>query len=384
MASEEQRSGHLELEQLTKVFEQARGSVRAVDGVSLQIRDGEFLTLLGPSGCGKTTMLRLIAGLETPTSGRVLLDGQDLGPVPPNKRPMAMVFQNYALFPHLNVFENVAFGLRLKKLRESEIRESVAMVLHMMNLAGLDKRSPNQLSGGQQQRVALARAMVMKPRLLLFDEPLSNLDAKLRAQMRVEIQHLLQRVGITSIYVTHDQAEALSLSDRILVMNHGGVEQVGTPEEIYQRPASIFVADFIGRANFVETRVLDCKDGYATVALLGKTVCLPCSQHVKPNSEAYAVIRPEAITLTESPQGVEVKSAVYIGSQTEYEVETDGYLLTVVDTDPQVGHAYRKGSRVNLSVDPSRSYVLPYESDSSSLSSSGDRKNHDDQPVPSP
>jgi iron(III) transport system ATP-binding protein len=296
MTFDDKLAGDLTLDQVTKVFEQAHGNVRAVDRVSAEIRAGEFLTLLGPSGCGKTTMLRLIAGLESPTSGRVLLDGQDIARVPPNKRPMAMVFQNYALFPHLNVFENVAFGLRLKKLSEAEIRDSVAIVLHMMNLAGLDKRSPHQLSGGQQQRVALARAMVMKPRLLLFDEPLSNLDAKLRAQMRVEIRHLLQRVGITSIYVTHDQAEAMSLSDRILVMNHGRVEQIGTPEEIYQRPASIFVADFIGRANFVQTRVNKCEGGFATVQLLGKTMRVPCSPDVTANGQAYAVIRPEAIS----------------------------------------------------------------------------------------
>ncbi|NMC79785.1 MAG: ABC transporter ATP-binding protein, partial [Chloroflexi bacterium] len=234
MSQNDNATGNLSLEQVTKVFEQGQNEVRAVDDISLEVRGGEFLTLLGPSGCGKTTTLRLIAGFEFPTAGRIILDGKDMVNQPPNKRPMAMVFQSYALFPHLNVFDNVAYGLRLRRMRENEIREAVEIALHMMNLVDLEKRSPNQLSGGQQQRVALARAMVMKPKLLLFDEPLSNLDAKLRAQMRTEIRHLQQRLGITSIYVTHDQVEAMSLSDRIVVMNQGHIEQVGTPEEIYQ------------------------------------------------------------------------------------------------------------------------------------------------------
>ena len=355
--------GNLALDQVSKVFEQARGSVRAVDNVSLEIREGEFLTLLGPSGCGKTTLLRLIAGFEAPGSGRILLDGKDIGDVPPNRRPMAMVFQNYALFPHLDVFENIAFGLRLQRIREAEIWESVEIVLHMMNLAGLEIRSPHQLSGGQQQRVALARAMVMKPKLLLFDEPLSNLDAKLRSQMRVEIKHLQQRLGITSIYVTHDQAEALNLSDRIVVMNQGHIEQIGSPEEIYQRPASVFVADFIGRANFCETTVVACEDGQATVVLFGKTVNLPCSPRLHANQAAYVVIRPEAITLGDDSAGEtgEVKTADYFGSQVEYQVETERQSLTVVDNDPQAGCIYPKGSRVSVSFTPARTYVLPQE-----------------------
>jgi iron(III) transport system ATP-binding protein len=356
-------SGSLVLNQVSKVFEQGRSCVRSVDQVSLEILEGEFLTVLGPSGCGKTTLLRLIAGFEFPQGGCILLDGKDLSDVPANKRPMAMVFQNYALFPHLNVFENIAFGLKLKSSRKSEIWESVEIVLHMMNLAGLEKRSPHQLSGGQQQRVALARAMVMQPRLLLFDEPLSNLDAKLRAQMRVEIRHLQQRLGTTSIYVTHDQTEALNLSDRIVVMNQGRVEQIGTPEEIYQRPASLFVADFIGRANFVEARVRECQNGCATVELFGRNFQLPCSPQIKPNCDAFVVIRPEAIKLAEpsNDETGEVKTAIYFGSQVEYQVETDSNRLMVIDNDPQSARIFRAGSRVAIVFDPSRCYVLPHD-----------------------
>lgn len=362
MAQKQTVSSNLVLDNVTKVFEQGKSSVQAVDGVSLDIRGGEFLTLLGPSGCGKTTTLRLVAGFEFPTGGRILLDGKDIGNVPPNQRPMAMVFQSYALFPHLNVFENVAYGLRLKKMREVEIREAVEIVLHMMNLSGLEKRYPHQLSGGQQQRVALARAMVMKPKLLLFDEPLSNLDAKLRTQMRTEIRRLQQRLGITSIYVTHDQAEAMSLSDRIAVMNQGRIEQVGRPTDIYLRPASVFVADFIGHANFIETRVSHQQDGQATVTVLGKTVTLPCSPEMRVGDAAYAVIRPEAVQLTADPTGAsghQVSSAVYLGSSVEYEVETGDHVLTVVDYVPRLDRLFCEGCPVSVSFDTSRSYVLP-------------------------
>ncbi|MBE9473168.1 MAG: ABC transporter ATP-binding protein, partial [Chloroflexi bacterium] len=242
----------LVLDNLVKTFGR-RGQVRAVNRLSLEIHQGEFVTLLGPSGCGKTTTLRLIAGFEFPTSGRILLDGEVINDLPPNKRPMAMVFQNYALFPHMSVFDNISYGLKVKRQPPDLIRESVEIVMQLMNLVGLGDRMPHQLSGGQQQRVALARALVMQPRVLLFDEPLSNLDAKLRVQMRVEIRRLQQRLGITTVYVTHDQAEAMSLSDRVVVIRDGQIEQVGTPSEIYQQPASLFVADFIGRANFIES-----------------------------------------------------------------------------------------------------------------------------------
>jgi len=231
-------AGSLVLETVSKVFPQrgGHGEVTAVDRVSLTIHEGEFLTLLGPSGCGKTTTLRLIAGFELLTRGRILLDGRDISFRPPNKRDMAMVFQSYALFPHMNVFNNVAYGLRAHHVKRRDIKKRVLAALDMMELGALASRRPHELSGGQQQRVALARSLVVEPSVMLFDEPLSNLDAKLRVQMRSEIHKLQRRLNITSVYVTHDQVEAMALSDRVVIMNGGQIEQIGTPEEIYRRP----------------------------------------------------------------------------------------------------------------------------------------------------
>lgn len=351
-------SGNLILDSVTKIFSE---SVIAVDAVSLDIHSGEFMTLLGPAGCGKTTILRLIAGLDFPSKGRILLDGRDIGDVPPNQRPMAMVFQNYALFPHLTVFENIAFGPRLKRMKETEVREAVEMVLHMMNMAELEKRYPNQLSGGQQQRVGLARAMVVKPRLLLFDEPLSSLDPKQGMQLRKDIRRLQRHLGITSVYVTHNQTEAMYLSDRIAVMNQGHIEQVGNPTDIYLHPASVFVANFIGRANFIETRVIQREDTRATVTLLGKTVSLPCRPEVQTGDKAYAVIRPEAVHLSNDPAGAtaQVNSAVYLGPSVEYEIEAGDQMLTAVNYVPDPESLFCAGTPVSVSLDTSRSYLLP-------------------------
>ena len=224
----------------------------AVDDVSLAFGGGSFVTFLGPSGCGKTTTLRMIAGFENPTTGRILVDGNDVSRRTPDKREMGMVFQSYALFPHLSVFENVAYGLRLRRRSGADAARGGRQTLELVNLQGLGSRRPSELSGGQQQRVALARAMAIEPRVLLFDEPLSNLDAKLRVALRTEIRRIQQQLGITSIYVTHDQSEAMALSDLVVVMNAGRVEQSGTPDEVYRRPTTRFVADFIGRANFLE------------------------------------------------------------------------------------------------------------------------------------
>ncbi|HRF48368.1 MAG TPA: ABC transporter ATP-binding protein [Anaerolineales bacterium] len=357
------RPGSLELRNVIKEFASPghQSPVRAVDGVTLTIEPGEFITLLGPSGCGKTTTLRMLAGFEFPTSGQILLDGQDITVVPPNQRQMTMVFQSYALFPHLSVFENIAYGLRLKHLRESEVREQVDIVLHLINLTGMDARSPHQLSGGQQQRVALARALVMKPKVLLFDEPLSNLDAKLRLQMRMELRRLQRRLGVTAVYVTHDQAEAMSLSDRIVVMRAGRVEQVGLPREIYAEPQTAFVADFIGRANFVPTTVEALDGDHARVSALGQTLTVPAHAGLGQGSEAYLVIRPDALQIvptTESGAAPgEIVGAAYLGQTAEYDIEVGNQALFVVDYTPSQVHT--EGAAVGLRLNQTQLRLLP-------------------------
>lgn len=320
----------LTIEHLRKEFPSHDGTsnVVAVADAQLHVEKGELVTLLGPSGCGKTTLLRMIAGFEEPTSGRILFGERDITNVAPNRRDAAMVFQSYAIFPHLNVFDNVAFGLRLKQLRASQLQERVDKVLDLTGLTGYAKRSPHQLSGGQQQRVALARCIVMEPRLLLFDEPLSNLDAKLREQMRVEIRELQQRLGITTVYVTHDQVEAMSISDRVIVMNEGHVMQVGSPTDIYAKPVNRFVADFIGKANFVEGHAVDSMH----VRVNGEV--LASHPHAaRADQEVTVLLRPEALELTQV-MGVfkgAVKRVMFLGSLLECVIEVPGLGELVVD-----------------------------------------------------
>lgn len=362
-AANKATSGSLWLEKVSKVFP-ARGGggeVTAVNAVDLTIQQGEFLTLLGPSGCGKTTTLRLVAGFEMPSSGHILLDGKDITNQPPNKRDMAMVFQSYALFPHMTVFDNIAYGLHIRKLSRSEIKEKVANTLDLMGLQDLGARRPNELSGGQQQRVALARSLVMEPRVLLFDEPLSNLDAKLRVQMRSEIHGLQRRLSITSVYVTHDQVEAMALSDRIVVMNQGRIEQIGTPDEIYRRPISRFVADFIGRANFLEARAEAVMDDQATVTLLGQTMTISVAGKPKTGDTLVAVLRPEALKLRVDPQlqPALVEQAMYLGSEIEYRVRVGQGILTVVENDPRASHIFREGETVGIDTIPEAIHLLP-------------------------
>lgn len=361
---------YLTLENVTKVFSGrgGEGKVRAVDQASLSIAEGELVTLLGPSGCGKTTTLRMIAGFEFPTAGDIFLDGQNINDLPPHKRDMSMVFQSYAIFPHLSVFENIAYGLKVQHLSKKEIQERVGTVLELVELTGYDNRAPNQLSGGQQQRVALARALVMEPKVLLMDEPLSNLDAKLREQMRTEIRRIQQVMGITSVYVTHDQVEAMTISDRIVVMNEGRIEQVGTPTEAYRYPRSRFVADFIGRANFVNGVVKSQLDGKLVIRMLGQELTVDAAGDVyEADAEVTVVVRPEMMALNPKPahvQGV-VRRASYLGDVVEYDVEVQGQKLALVETDPRHLVIHREGTTVGIGFLEDCLYVLPQSGDDS-------------------
>ncbi|MGW0434730.1 ABC transporter ATP-binding protein [Micromonospora sp. NPDC003197] len=362
----EASTGHLQLDALTKQFTSRSGTVTAVDAVTLDVKPGEFITLLGPSGCGKTTTLRMVAGFEDATGGRILLDDKVIDDIPPQRRPMAMVFQSYALFPHMTVAENISYGLRLQKRTKEEIASSMRMAITSMNLVGLEERSPHELSGGQQQRVALARALVVQPKVLLFDEPLSNLDAKLRDAMRAEIRRIQKMFGITSIYVTHDQDEAMSMSDRIVVMNKGMVEQVATPGEIYARPASVFVADFIGRANFIETVPENITEGRATVNVLGRQITVPAHPKVAAGAgDAYLMVRPETAGLTPvtdggNGMGVVLRSTFH-GPSIDYEVETTGGTITVTEPGKDPRDALTEGTKVDVTFDPERAYLLTRE-----------------------
>ncbi|MBK8020978.1 MAG: ABC transporter ATP-binding protein [Chloroflexi bacterium] len=357
----------LRLDKVVKKFPSRDGSgeFTAVEQVSLEINKGEFVTLLGPSGCGKTTTLRLVAGFESPTSGKIYLNGKDITSQPPNKRDMAMVFQSYALFPHMTVFDNVAYGLQIKRLSKADIQTKVRSTLDLMGLGALAHRRPNQLSGGQQQRVALARALVMEPSILLFDEPLSNLDAKLRVQMRSEIHQLQRRLNITSVYVTHDQDEAMALSDRIVVMNAGRIEQMGQPEEIYRYPTTRFVADFIGRANFFESSVDGIENGCALVQMFGKTLRIPLHQTTfRAGEKVTAMMRPEAVKLAADPtlKQVKIEQVMYLGSEVEYTIAFDGQVWAVSDSDPRAGRAFAEGDMAGVTVIDDAVHLLKTES----------------------
>ena len=357
---------YLTLEHLTKKFP-ARGQageVTAVDDVSLNIEKGRFVTLLGPSGCGKTTTLRLIAGFEFPTAGRIMLDGQRLDDVPPNRRDMAMVFQSYAIFPHLSVYENIAYGLKIKNLTAAEIRRRAEEVMKLTKLTGLEDRAPNQLSGGQQQRVALARALVVEPKVLLFDEPLSNLDAKLREEMRFEIRDLQKRLGITAIYVTHAQEEALVMSDQIAIMNQGRLVQLGTPEEIYEHPHSRFVADFIGLSDFIPARVESYDSQVAEVTAVGASFTVPAKPGIARGQSMWLFIRPNDIEIVSNEidrnvVSAVVKHATYLGNCVDYRVELAGGLELRVQSDTR--HRYASGDRMRLHLPVERCRLIAEE-----------------------
>lgn len=350
----------VELQNVKKRF----GDVTAVDSVSLSILRGEFLTLLGPSGCGKTTLLRMIAGFELPDSGRVVLGGREVTELPPHQRDVTTVFQHYALFPHLNVFDNVAFGLERRHVARDEVRRRVAAALEMVRLGGLDVRQPRELSGGQQQRVALARALVVEPRVLLLDEPLAALDLKLRKQMQIELKGLQRRLGISFVYVTHDQEEALTMSDRIVVMNAGRIEQVGRSEEIYERPETEFVAGFIGVSNILEGD-LEEVTGERSVIRIGNARVGAHADSVKPGERVRVLIRPEKISISsESAPDLlsgRIDAAVYLGESTQWKVTLEnGQALTVLEQnrEPFQAAQARIGQTVYVSWEPDSAVIL--------------------------
>lgn len=349
----------IELRNLTKLF----GDVVAADHVNLTIEDGEFFTLLGPSGCGKTTTMRLIAGLEFPTEGKVFFDGRDVTELPSFERNTGMVFQNYALWPHLKVFENVAYGLNVRKIPRDEVRERVLDALDQVELEGLEDRFPTQLSGGQQQRVALARVLVINPAVLLLDEPLSNLDAKLRVQMREEIKELQRRLKITTVYVTHDQEEAMSVSDRIAIQDHGRVRQIGFPEEIYNVPQDVFIATFMGRGTLLEGEVTSTEGGVhmktGSITLQG----LDSTGRIKEGDTAACVIRPENYSIEEPAEPSnflegEVEWVSFIGPYTEVRLDIDGNKV-LVDVPP--GAEAPVGGRLKVYIPYRNTIMLPLE-----------------------
>jgi spermidine/putrescine transport system ATP-binding protein len=347
------------------------GDVNAVDHINLEVRDGEFFSLLGPSGCGKTTTLRMIGGFEEPTSGLIELQGQDVTWLPPYQRNVNTVFQSYALFPHLTIFENVAFGLRRRKVKASEIKPRVTEMLRLVELTGLDKRKPTQISGGQAQRVALARALINRPAVLLLDEPLGALDLKLRKAMQVELKRIQQEVGITFIYVTHDQEEAMTMSDRIAVMNNGRYEQLGDPEGLYERPTTRFVAGFLGVSNLLPATIAGTADGYALATLADDERVRVPSGLVNGHDKIELGVRPEKIRLhkgdAEVPAGANqlqgtVVDASYLGVSTSYVVQArTGARLTVYEQNVERtvhGSLYRPGDAVRLSWSPDHTFVV--------------------------
>ncbi|RUW89652.1 ABC transporter ATP-binding protein [Mesorhizobium sp. M7A.F.Ca.US.010.02.1.1] len=334
----------------------AYGKFIAVRNFSLAIRKGSFVTLLGPSGCGKTTILRSIAGLVDISSGQILIGGRRVDDIPIYKRNIGLVFQSYALFPHKNVFDNVAFGLKYRNVPKAEITRKVGQALDMVRLPGSEKKLPSQLSGGQQQRIALARAIVFEPEVLLLDEPLSALDANMREEMRVEIKKIQQATGITAIFVTHDQEEALSMSDRIVVMNAGSMEQIGTPQEVYETPATAFVADFLGKANMLAGTVSAADGGKATVTLTaGQSVEVVSPKPLSQGAAVTVVVRPQKLSVGSAAAGNRLSGRVvstsYLGGSAIYEIDIGGKTIVRAST-PGGGKLVREGEAIEVGFDP--------------------------------
>lgn len=339
---------------LVKTF----GDSVAVNGISLEVPRGAFVTFLGSSGCGKTTTLRMIGGFEHPDSGEIHIQGKPMGNTPPHARDTSMVFQSYALFPHMNVRDNIAFGLRERKVGKSEVKERVQKMLDLIELPHLGDRKPKQLSGGQQQRVALARSLIIEPTVLLLDEPLGALDLKLRKQMQIELKHIQQQVGITFIYVTHDQEEALTMSDRIVVMRAGEVEQEGSAEDIFDRPATRFVAEFMGAGNVLPVQVDSHDDSSTAVKLAGRTVTV---RGAKPEGEVALVVRPEKVRLDASDgwQGT-VSERVFKGSTMSYRIElADGTPMLAEVAHDDIAHRHNVGDQVTVNFRDADATLVP-------------------------
>lgn len=351
---------HVELDGLTKQY----GDVTAVKEVSLAIKDDEFVTFVGPSGCGKTTTMRLIAGFETATAGEVRLDGEDISHLKPYQRNVGMVFQTFALFPHMSVFDNIAYGLREdRNLSADEIESKVSELLDLIQLPGIGDRDPSELSGGQQQRVALARALAIEPEVLLLDEPLASLDKKLREQMQVELRQLHEELEFTTIFVTHNQREAMSMSDRIVVMNEGKVMQVGTPKEVYRNPTSTFVADFIGSSNLFEGQVTARDDGHSAVRVTND-IELQCDSDPGSVNEVTVSIRPEAVRLTTDPPNgpnqfeCQVEFKRYMGTETEYHLSSGEFSFVAIVQSERQQSDYQEGDALTVELPPTAIQVL--------------------------
>ena len=347
----------IELGHISKVY--SDNGFKAVDDFNLEVKRGEFVTFLGPSGCGKTTTLRMIAGFEMPTSGEILLNGEDISQLPANKRPINTVFQRYALFPHMNIYDNIAFGLKLKKLPKEEIRKKVKRVLDIVDLEGFENRKISTLSGGQQQRIAIARALVNEPEILMLDEPLGALDLKMRQEMQIELKHMHDELGITFIYVTHDQEEALTMSDKIVVLSEGRIQQIGTPEDIYNEPQNAFVADFIGESNIFK----GIMTGHMKVRFCGGEFI--GMDDVAEGTLVDVVVRPEDVIITKPEDGTvegEVVSVIFKGMHYEVTVESGKYEMVIRTTK-----CYSVGERIGMKLEPDGIHIMLAEDHTTSF-----------------
>ena len=349
----------IELKHISKVY--SDNGFKAVDDFNLEVKRGEFVTFLGPSGCGKTTTLRMIAGFELPTDGQILLNGEDISQLPANKRPINTVFQRYALFPHMNIYDNIAFGLKLKKLPKEEIRKKVKRVLDIVDLEGFENRKISTLSGGQQQRIAIARALVNEPEILMLDEPLGALDLKMRQEMQLELKHMHDELGITFIYVTHDQEEALTMSDKIVVLSEGKIQQIGTPEDIYNEPQNAFVADFIGESNIFK----GIMTGHMKVRFCGGEFM--GMDDVAEGTLVDVVVRPEDVIITKPEDGVvegEVVSVIFKGMHFEVTVESGKYEMVIRTTK-----CYSVGERIGMKLEPDGIHIMLAEDHTTNINS---------------